>query len=519
MQMQIKKTSVDHGALKAARERLAFGRIQGLHDAAILNTHLGPVEEKRRNGELITCASEDTCQYYDVLGLIGSDIVANKEALKGQSVAMIVLDKSRQNSINYLLGKVGGGNASLCAAISCIEKATEDTFGPLLTDGNKPYKIRYSPFSDEFTIIVVAKGITMEMLDRFQVNLDREVENVDLSKFPWETKNGEVKVHNLESASHILRYPRLVARSRVNGKMLWKVDSLKEKDFLIKGAADADLSKLHFIGDLPPAYRDFQGIPDVISPFDFVLNGGRLPAGTVVEIKLKRNISEMDWKREADLLMTIAVRDAKKGLYELEGLLGRRIFNVLAGVSGCNAILVAPILKGAHTFSQEHDVIVVPSDDMNFLFIGAVMDNNLLQEIGRHVSDAASDHFMPHISAMPSEGFTSDQLRPEFELVELGMRGRVTHDDLENVNLLINLIENASESVKRRVLNGVGSDNRDAIVRVEEMFREMRTIRHVQDFTYSAKATGRADLVQWLWGFSQKHAGAIRNRLEEFYSH
>ena len=520
MQTQFRKTSVDQGALKAARQRLAFGRSPIIHDATVINAHTRPVEEKRKKGELIVCSSEDTCQYYDLLGLIGSQIIANKETLKGQSVAMINLDKSRQNPINYLLGKVGGGNISLEAAIVCIEKAVEETFGPLLIDGNKPYKIRYSPFSDEFTIIVVAKGITYEMLDRFQVNLDKAVENIDLSKFEWETRNGVVRKHDLESASQILRYPRLVARSRVNGKMLWKVDSLKESDFLIKGAADADLSKIHFLKDLPPAYCDFQGIPDVILPFDFVLNGSRLPPGTVIEIKLMRNISAEDWKKEAAHLMNIAIRDAKKCLYEgRSGRLGRRLFNLVGGVAGCNAILVAPVLKGAHNFSQEHDLIVVPSDDMNFLFIGADMDADLLAEVNRHVSAVISPHFKPIISAISSEALTSEMLRPEFELVELGMHGRVSHDDLESVNLIINLIENASDTVKRKVLNGVGSENRDTISRVEEMFSEERTIRHMQDYTFSAMATGREDLVPWLWKFSQMHAGPIRNRLVELYTH
>jgi len=488
------------------------------------------IERKRESGQIITCASGEVPQYFDALRLIGATLFANRQSLSDdEQVVMITLDKSRQNMINYLLGRGLGGDAALKAAMECIKKATYETFNNNLVNGERPYILRYSEFSDEFTIILKARGITDEKIRMFSKNLRKAVES-DFSSYEWSEPNGSGLLRtNLERASEIYKHPEIVATSTVSGIKAWKAGDIRSEDFLKSGLEETERAKLHYLGLLPSVYREVMPEGEMTSPFRMRLNGGVLPMGTVVEVKLMRNVSPEQYEQEARLLMKYIVRDftdenghvyrgTKKGLYEiLANDMGRRLFN-LVGNSRCNKIFISPVLEGAFEFGQMNDLLVVPSDDLNFLFIGAQLNDDLRVELARHISPKLSHGFRPRIKAIPTDGLTLNQLRPEFELMDIGMRGSVTHKALDDANFLINAIENIDPKVRAELFNGLGVYNIRNLVEVHGMFERIRTIRNVQDYTFVANTIGREELVSWLWNFVSGNAQIIRNRLRAFYT-
>jgi hypothetical protein len=489
---------------------------------------------RAKNESTLTCGSGEVPQFNEVLRILGSYILENKDRLSGNQVAVISLDKSRLNAINSLLGRNGGGDEALRAATDCVVRAVKQTFNDHSPAGENPIILRYSKFSDELTIVTIGKGISEDTLDRFKRNLNTAVDAIDLTDYKWkEGQNGLRTEANLESASSIFRHKKMVATSTVNGGTVFDVDSLTDPEFLIESLDQADRKKLHFLDKLPDAYRDIAPVGQILSPFPMILNGGRLPRGTIVEVKLERATTQQVWRDEAETLLRYVVRDysdgnggikrgAKKGLYELRagvtGDLGRRFFNTVLGNTGCNAAFIKPILEGAYELGQAHDIVVAPSDDLNFLYFGAELDADLISEIQRYIQARLSPYFRPRIKALSAEGITTEELRSEFELLDLGVKGTIGASALERANFLINLIENTSLVTKSGVVYGMGIHNIRNLVDAEQLFMKERTIRNMQDYTVSAIVNGREDLVNWMWDFVNDCGETIRCRLNRMYS-
>jgi hypothetical protein len=491
------------------------------------------VIQRAKSESTLTCGVGEIPHFNEVLKMLGTYIIDNKDRLKGNQVALISLDKSRLNTINSLLGRNKGGDEALRAATDCVIKAVKQTFDGVCAQGENPIILRYSEFSDELTIVAIGK-INQETMDRFRRNLNQAVESIDLSKYGWEEgSNGVRSEANLDLASHIFRHKNVLATSTINGCAVYDIDSLTDREFLIKGLDQADRTKLHFLKRLPKAYTDIAPVGEVLSPFPMILNGGRLPRGTVVEVKLERAASRQVWEEEAEALLKYVVRDysdgnggmnrgAKKGLYELRagvtGDLGRRFFNTVLGNTGCNAAFIKPILEGAYALGQEHDIVVAPSDDLNFLYFGAELDSELIGEIQKYIQARLSPYFRPRIKALSADGLTTDELRSEFELIDLGLRGIIGASDLEKANFLINMIENTNSQAKIELVTGLRLYNIRKLVDAETLFMSERTIRNMQDFTFSALVNGREDLVSWMWNFISESTEDIRSRLKRMFT-
>ncbi len=462
-------------------------------------------------------------------------------AREGKTYRYVVglIDKSRQNPINKLAGREGGGDKTMEQYWKISKKTTAKLASINGSENVGLFLTRVAPTSDEGLMAVGGMTLPEKAGIQFLACWRESVREIELRKQDYEVEiavNGrKVSFRNdLHAFSQVLRHPELVTACNYIITPPTVLDPNAEPGYIQEAIRNLENREVRFYEQLPHSLKGRNdGAAEVVSPFRMSLEqieamGFERPKGGMFfEIKLRMADDE------ARQLLRFT-RATRKGYAEIfSGKIGMRGLNTFTGKARTNGIL-GPITHAMMDLRNETGLNVIPVNG-GYLQYWTSAGPEAVEQIkmairrrinsGKNKNGYANIGLEPTVSVLNARGVSLDELRARFILDSLG-RGTYEVNVLEATDFLLNFVENVNEGVQNQIFDNLlgEKDRKDRayIKMMKKVCSSRRTVRDTEDFIWILRnddalpekiKAKKKEIEGWLFEFAAENAAEIHLQL------